>query len=207
MGAITHKDSMGNGRVIETGDFQYMSAGSGVQHSEFNPSRANKVHLLQIWIMTSKKGIDPSYEQKTIDAKAIQNHFARIAAPAPQAGEVRIVQDAEIWAAKLDPDIEILHNLAPGRREAWAVLSELNEIGISANAIPLAYDPLEEPACSGLRFGTTALASRGFGREEFAEVGEILSDALALDAAVPTGSLANRVALLTAKTPLYGYLP
>jgi glycine hydroxymethyltransferase len=102
---------------------------------------------------------------------------------------------------------QFLVDLAPGRREAWSVLSELNEIGISANAIPLAYDPLEEPACSGLRFGTTALASRGFGREEFAEVGEILSDALALDAVVPTGSLANRVALLTAKTPLYGYLP
>ena len=101
---------------------------------------------------------------------------------------------------------QFLVDLEPGRREAWSVLAQLNLIGISANAIPLAYDPLEAPACSGLRFGTTALASRGFGRENFEQVGAILADALAVVDPVPGASLAQRVALLTSKSPLYGYL-
>ena len=118
-GALEHKDSIGGGGIIRPGEIQRMSAGTGIVHAEFNASRERPCHLLQIWIMPSKKGIEPSYEQKMIDAKAVSNHFARIAAPDPQPNEVRIVQDAEIWAAKLDKDIEaILHNLAPGRR-AW----------------------------------------------------------------------------------------
>ena len=98
---------------------------------------------------------------------------------------------------------QLLVDLGPGQREAGAVLSGLNAIGISANAIPLAYDKLALPACSGLRFGSTALASRGFGREHFEEVGGILADALAGESREP---LAARVAGLTAGSPLYGYL-
>ena len=89
----------------------------------------------------------------------------------------------------------------PGRRSDGST-----SIGISANAIALAYDPLVEPACSGLRFGAMALASRGFGREQFAEVGAILSDALANGGEDPDGSLAGRVAELTSEMPLYRYL-
>jgi glycine hydroxymethyltransferase len=102
---------------------------------------------------------------------------------------------------------QLLVDLAPGGREAWATLRRLNRIGISANAIALAYDPLEEPACSGLRLGATALASRGFGPEQFAEVGAIVSDALANGGEDPDGSLAGRVAELTSEMPLYPYLP
>ncbi len=101
---------------------------------------------------------------------------------------------------------QLLVDLAPGGREAWATLRRLNNIGISANAIALAYDPLVGPACSGLRFGAMALASRGFGREEFAEVGAIISDALANGGEDPDGSLAGRVAELTSEMPLYRYL-
>ena len=117
-GALQHKDSTGGGGVIRPGEIQRMSAGSGVVHAEFNASRDRPCHLLQIWIMPSRKGIEPSYEQKAVDMKAIANKFARIAGPDPQPNEVRLVQDAEIWAAKLDPDIEVIHPLAPGRR-AW----------------------------------------------------------------------------------------
>src|ERR1700759_2120845 len=93
-GAIAHKDSTGGGGTIRPGEIQRMSAGSGIVHAEFNASRDERCHLLQIWIMPSKKGIQPGYEQKQIDAKAVQNHFTRIAGPDPQGDEVRLVQDA-----------------------------------------------------------------------------------------------------------------
>jgi redox-sensitive bicupin YhaK (pirin superfamily) len=117
-GAIAHKDNSGGGGTIRPGEIQRMSAGSGIVHAEFNASATETCHLLQIWIMPSKRGIAPGYEQKTIDAGAVQNHFARIAAPDPRENEVRLVQDAEIWAAKLDAGVEAIHPLAPGRK-AW----------------------------------------------------------------------------------------
>jgi redox-sensitive bicupin YhaK (pirin superfamily) len=117
-GAIAHKDSTGGGGTIRPGEIQRMSAGSGIVHAEFNASPTEPCHLLQIWIMPSKRGIAPGYEQKTIAADAVRNHFARIAAPDPRENEVRLVQDAEIWAAKLDADVEAIHPLAQGRK-AW----------------------------------------------------------------------------------------
>ena len=117
-GAIAHKDSSGGGGTIRPGEIQRMSAGSGITHSEFNPSASETCHLLQIWIMPSQRGIAPGYEQKTIDPQSVHNHFARIAAPDPRANEVRLVQDAEIWAAKLDAGVEAIHPLAQGRK-AW----------------------------------------------------------------------------------------
>jgi hypothetical protein len=117
-GAIAHKDDSGGGGTIRPGEIQRMSAGSGIVHAEFNASATETCHLLQIWIMPSKRGIAPGYEQKTIDAAAVQNHFARIAAPDPRENEVRLVQDAEIWAAKLDAGVEAIHPLAQGRK-AW----------------------------------------------------------------------------------------
>jgi len=117
-GAIAHKDSTGGGGTIRPGEIQRMSAGSGIVHAEFNASASEICHLLQIWIMPSKSGIAPGYEQKTIDPVAVHNHFARIAAPEPRENEVRLVQDAEIWAAKLDAGVEAIHPLAQGRK-AW----------------------------------------------------------------------------------------
>jgi hypothetical protein len=117
-GAIAHKDSTGGGGTIRPGEIQRMSAGSGIVHAEFNASATETCHLLQIWIMPSKRGIEPGYEQKTIDAEAVRNHFARIASPEPRENEVRLVQDAEIWAARLDAGVEAIHPLAQGRK-AW----------------------------------------------------------------------------------------
>lgn len=117
-GALQHRDSLGTGSTIRPGEIQRMSAGTGIVHSEFNASRHDPCHLLQIWIMPSKSGIEPSYEQKPVDPEAVQNHFARIAAPDPRENEVRLVQDAEIWAAKLDAATECIYNIDPGRR-AW----------------------------------------------------------------------------------------
>jgi redox-sensitive bicupin YhaK (pirin superfamily) len=117
-GAISHKDSSGGGGTIRPGEIQRMSAGSGITHAEFNASATEACHLLQIWIMPSERGITPGYEQKAINAEAVANHFARIAGPEPQANEVRLVQDAEIWVAKLDIDNEAIYTLRPGRK-AW----------------------------------------------------------------------------------------
>jgi hypothetical protein len=117
-GAISHKDSTGGGGTIRPGEIQRMSAGSGITHSEFNGSATETCHMLQIWIMPSKRGIQPGYEQKRIDPQSVHNHFARIAAPDPRENEVRLVQDAEIWTAKLDAEVEAIHPLAQGRK-AW----------------------------------------------------------------------------------------
>jgi len=117
-GAIAHKDSTGGGGVIRPGEIQRMSAGSGIVHAEFNASPTETCHLLQIWIMPSQRGIQPGYEQKRIDPESVANKFARIAAPDPRENEVRLVQDAEIWSARLDAGVEAIHDLAPGRK-AW----------------------------------------------------------------------------------------
>jgi redox-sensitive bicupin YhaK (pirin superfamily) len=112
---------VGGGGIIRPGEIQRMSAGVGIVHSEFNASRDRSAHLLQIWITPAKSGLEPSYEQKAIAPEAVHNTFARIAAPDPREGEVRLVQDAEIWAAKLDRDVVAVHPLAAGRR-AWVQL-------------------------------------------------------------------------------------
>jgi redox-sensitive bicupin YhaK (pirin superfamily) len=117
-GAISHKDSSGGGGTIRPGEIQRMSAGTGITHSEFNASADETCHLLQIWIMPSRRGVTPGYEQKTISPDSVRNHFARIAAPDPRTSEVRLVQDAEIWAARLEAGVEALHPLVKGRR-AW----------------------------------------------------------------------------------------
>lgn len=122
-GALEHKDSSGGGGIIHPGEIQRMSAGAGIIHAEFNATQDKPCHFLQIWIMPSREGIPPSYEQKVIDPKAVTNKLARIAAPEPQPTEVRLVQDAEIWTARLDADIEAIHNLAPGRR-AWVQITK-----------------------------------------------------------------------------------
>jgi redox-sensitive bicupin YhaK (pirin superfamily) len=120
-GALQHKDSIGGGGIIRPGEIQRMSAGRGIVHSEFNASRERTAHLLQIWIMPSRTGLEPSYEQKAIDPDAVRNRLARIAGPNPNAHEVRLVQDAEIWAAKVDEGGEATHPLAKGRR-SWTQL-------------------------------------------------------------------------------------
>jgi redox-sensitive bicupin YhaK (pirin superfamily) len=132
-GAIAHRDSSGGGGTIRPGEIQRMSAGTGIVHAEFNASASETCHLLQIWIMPSKRGIAPSYEQKTIDPGSVRNHFARIAAPEPRETEVRLMQDAEIWAAKLDAGVEAIHALAMGRK-AWLQVAK-GEVRVSGETV------------------------------------------------------------------------
>jgi len=117
-GALEHKDSMGNGSVIRPGDIQRMSAGTGVTHSEFNPSREELVHFLQIWLLSSERGLVPSYEEKRFPPEARRGGLCLIAARDGRDGAVTIHQDADVWTALLEPGETVRHPLELGRH-AW----------------------------------------------------------------------------------------
>jgi quercetin 2,3-dioxygenase len=102
-GQLEHRDSMGNGEILRPGEFQRMSAGDGITHSEFNPSSSEPVHLYQIWLFPSKKGLKPSYEQKPFSQDDRRNQWQLVASPAGQCGSLRIHQDANILLADLSP--------------------------------------------------------------------------------------------------------
>jgi redox-sensitive bicupin YhaK (pirin superfamily) len=117
-GALEHRDSMGNGSIIRPGDVQRMSAGTGVTHSESNPSPDEPVHLLQIWILPSAEGIAPDYEEKRFPDDEKRNKLRLIISSDAAAGAVKIHQDARVYAVLLDPNHEVSHPLAGGRH-AW----------------------------------------------------------------------------------------
>lgn len=121
-GALEHQDSMGNGSVIRPGDVQRMSAGTGVRHSEFNPSAVETVHLLQIWLNPATKALQPSYEQKTFSADEKRGRLRCIAAPDGGNGAVMIHQDAALYAGLFDGEETATHALAMGRK-AYAHLA------------------------------------------------------------------------------------
>jgi quercetin 2,3-dioxygenase len=114
-GALEHKDSMGNGSVLRPGAVQRMSAGTGVMHSEYNPSPNEPVHFLQIWIQPDVSGIAPSYEEKFFDAGTKRGALKLIASSDGREGSVRIHQDASIYATLLDGEDRVTHELAVGR--------------------------------------------------------------------------------------------
>jgi redox-sensitive bicupin YhaK (pirin superfamily) len=114
-GALEHKDSMGNGSVLRYGDVQRMSAGSGVVHSEFNHSKTEPVHFLQIWIQPGSVGGDPGYEEKHFDPVSKKGKLRLIASPDGRDGSVSLRQDAAIYASILDGEDRVEHELAQGR--------------------------------------------------------------------------------------------
>ncbi len=115
-GELEHKDNMGNGSVIVPGDVQRMSAGRGVLHSEYNPSRTNPVHFLQIWIEPAQRGIDPGYEQTRVEPSQMRGRLRLIASPDGAQGSVTIHRNASVYAALIDGAETARHDLAPGRR-------------------------------------------------------------------------------------------
>jgi quercetin 2,3-dioxygenase len=117
-GELQHQDSMGNGSVIRVGDVQRMSAGTGITHSEFNPSADQAVHLLQIWIQPQEQRLPPSYEQKAFAAAEKRGRLRLIAAPDGDAGAVLIHQDARMYAGLFASGERARYELPPGRR-AW----------------------------------------------------------------------------------------
>lgn len=114
-GALEHKDSMGNGSIIRPGEVQRMSAGTGVTHSEFNPSSQEAAHLLQIWILPDTAGVEPSYEQKTFSAAEKTGQLRLIASRDGREGSVQIHQDANLYAAIVQPGETLTQDLNPDR--------------------------------------------------------------------------------------------
>ena len=114
-GAVEHKDSMGNGSVIRPGNVQRMSAGTGVRHSEFNPSRDEVLHLLQIWIEPNVLGIEPGYEERLFDVQSKRGRLRLIASTDGREGSAHIHQDARVYAAVIDGADRVQHVPAAGR--------------------------------------------------------------------------------------------
>jgi redox-sensitive bicupin YhaK (pirin superfamily) len=114
-GALEHRDSMGNGSVIKPGDIQYMSAGTGVTHSEFNASKTAPVHLYQIWMFPEKQGLKPAYDQKNFSEAKKRGKLRLIASPDGREGSVKIRQDNEVFATMLGAGETVKHELKPER--------------------------------------------------------------------------------------------
>ncbi len=129
-GALEHRDSMGNGSVIRPGDVQRMTAGTGVSHSEFNPSKTESVHLLQIWILPERRNLPPGYEQKTFTDEERRGGLRLIASSDGREGSVTINQDARVYAGILNADQKIEYELEQNRH-AWLQIArgtiELNQ--------------------------------------------------------------------------------
>ena len=145
-GELEHKDSMGNGSVIRPGDVQRMSAGTGVLHSEFNPSATQQVHLLQVWIMPAAERLAPGYEQKHFTSADKRGHLRLIAAPAGEQGAVAINQDARVYAGLFTGNESQTFAVAAGRR-AWVHLARgaltVNEVQLAAGDAGYVAGPID----------------------------------------------------------------
>lgn len=117
-GGLAHRDSMGSGSVIRPGDVQVMSAGTGVQHSEFNHSNSDPVHFLQIWIEPKFTGVKPNYQEKRFDDAGKRGRLQLVVSPDGRDGSLTIVQDASLYAALLDGAETITHAV-PANRKAY----------------------------------------------------------------------------------------
>jgi redox-sensitive bicupin YhaK (pirin superfamily) len=134
-GALEHKDSIGTGSVIRPGDVQVMSAGTGIRHSEFNPSNTEPVHFLQIWIVPDRKGIEPRYEQKSFRDAEKRGRLRLVGSAEGNDGSVVIHQDVRLFAGRLDVGDQVTHALA-ARRKGWlqVVRGAVNMNGHDLNA-------------------------------------------------------------------------
>lgn len=134
-GQLEHRDSMGNGEILRPGEFQRMSAGRGITHSEFNPSATDPVHLYQIWLFPKTKGIEPSYEQRPFPADQRKSRWQLVAAPDGAEGALTIHQDAKIFLADLSRGDSLHRPIGDGRHAWLQVLRGAAEVdGISLSA-------------------------------------------------------------------------
>jgi hypothetical protein len=132
-GALQHQDSMGNGSVIRPGDVQRMSAGTGVTHSEYNPSPSEPVHFLQIWILPERQGLQPGYGQRTFPSPEREGRLRLVASRTGRDGSVTVHQDVDVLAAVLAPGRPLAHALRPGRH-AWVQVAR-GAISVNGTAL------------------------------------------------------------------------
>jgi redox-sensitive bicupin YhaK (pirin superfamily) len=132
-GALQHRDSLGNGSIIRAGELQRMTAGTGVRHSEFNPSDRDWVHLYQIWLLPRQKGLEPSYEQATVGEDEKRGRFRLVASPDAADGSLTINQDARLYLATLRPGETVSQQIERGRA-AWLQVLRGN-LSVSGKAL------------------------------------------------------------------------
>lgn len=132
-GSLAHKDSMGHQQALGPNEIQRMSAGTGVRHSEFNPSGSEPLHLFQIWIEPATGGTQPSYEQIRFDPNEKQNKWKRLAGPAGGAGAARINQDAQVFVAELAKGAGMPYSLG-SNRAAWVHVVR-GEVAVNGTAL------------------------------------------------------------------------
>ncbi len=153
-GALEHRDSMGNGSVIHPGHVQYMAAGTGVRHSEFNASPSEPVHLLQIWIRPDRTGLPPRYQEKALE-NPTPGRFQLVTSSTGRNGSIAIHQDADLWIGRFHGGENLLHTLAPDRH-AWIQVAEGS---VTLNGLPLAAgDGASVSGETALRFTASGAA-------------------------------------------------
>lgn len=150
-GVLEHKDSLGNGAVITPGEVQRMSAGTGIMHSEFNPSQTEPVHLLQIWILPDRQGLQPSYEQRAFGVEERQGKLRLIAARDGREGAVTIHQDVDLYSAVLQKGDRLSYQLQPNRY-GWLQVAK-GEVSLNGNALK-AGDGVALSEAESLKIGT-----------------------------------------------------
>lgn len=134
-GSLEHRDSLGNGSALTPGKVQRMSAGSGIRHSEANPSKTEPVHLYQIWLLPAERGITPSYEEQVFSQEGRRNRWQLVASPDRAEGSMTIHQDAKVYQAELEKDAELSREI-PAGRHAWLQVMqgsvEVNGVNLKA---------------------------------------------------------------------------
>ena len=132
-GALAHRDSLGTGSTLRPGELQRMTAGTGITHSEFNPSKTEPVHFYQIWLLPEREGLEPSYEQRAFPEEERHNRLRLVASSDGSDGSLIIRQDARLFLATLDGGREVLHEV-PSVRHAWV---QVLRGGVSLNGLTL----------------------------------------------------------------------
>lgn len=132
-GELEHKDSMGESEILRPGQIQVMSAGSGITHSEFNPSSTNFLHFLQIWILPNKKNFEPSYQTKEFPENKMVNNLTLIVSGTGKNGSLKIHQDAEIYESILEADKTVLFDI-PENRKLWIQVAK-GAIEVNSNIL------------------------------------------------------------------------
>ncbi len=144
-GALEHRDSLGNGEVLRPGELQRMTAGTGIRHSEFNPSSTEPVHLYQIWILPEQRGLTPEYEQKAIADLGRSGSWRLVASPDAAEGSLRIHQNARLYLATLEPGQALTRDIAADRYAWLQVLRgavAIDQLGLSAgDGVALSDEP------------------------------------------------------------------
>lgn len=128
-GAVEHRDSMGNGAIVRPGEMQRMTAGTGVVHSERNPSPDEALHLFQVWIEPEQRGLEPSYEQRPFAVEERRGRLRLVASKDGREDSVQVHQDVDVYTSLLEPGEDVVHELGPGRHAWIQVASGAFELG------------------------------------------------------------------------------